>query len=469
MTSSAAKQMNTFENAMNTANALNSEPLKQLIRLAEGARKKLGLSPDAWADLSEKLVEVIQADEKDAKVWCEGATEGINEVLAEYKAKEALQKDVKRVEMKVYSGAECDAYIERVCMSGAKKIVKPNPTYTHFGRHNKNNIDGSGHNWLSAPMLHPLNPEKMGGIKVNIDGTTGVHYGTAKIERHTLAECEDMLMNTLRLSGLSLERMLCFQINNNEDCFVLTNEDVPAVVRDAQAKMPIRKSSVFSCEKENKKFLGKTLYGVAFTDPSIEKRGRTIYPPCLFSDMISGQNQEGECPYMDTNTYWFFDKEKMVYFSSLAIGIELVSCDECGEQYDKIDGKKRIIAHRPFLICPKCIFKAEYSAKAEKEVAKSVAENKARMAEPARATAEAELLEMLEDKETIVKVKPVKAESAKERNKRLAAEAAKELKAEKKRKEEHLKACGLYKSPEQLKKEREARLKAEISMMGKRK
>jgi serine/threonine protein kinase len=107
--------------------------------------------------------------------------------------------------------------------------------------------------------------------------------------------------------------------------------------------------------------------------------------------------------------------------------------------------------------------------KAEEEAKKSKMEEKARMAEPARATAEAQLLKMLEDKETIVASKPAKAETSKERNKRLAAEAAAELKAEKKRKDDYLKACGQYKTPEQIKKEREARFKAEVAQMSKRK
>lgn len=94
-------------------------------------------------------------------------------------------------------------------------------------------------------------------------------------------------------------------------------------------------------------------------------------------------------------------------------------------------------------------------------------EKKNAIVEEQRKTAEAQLLDMLkEDKEIIVKVK---AETPKERNKRLAAEAAKELKRQKKQKDDYLKACGQYKTPEQIKKEREARFKAECAQMSKRK
>lgn len=328
--------------------------------------------------------------------------------------------------------------------------------------------------WAAVPMLHPKTPSLYGGVA----SSTATKYGTAEIDKYCLLDCEQMFRESW--SEKSLDELLCFQINNNGDCFCFRSKDMVNVVTDAKAKLPIKESFVYGCEPKNIMFLGRPLYGVAFCDPEIEKRKRTIYPPCLFSEAITSSDVgDGglageECPYMDTNTYWFFDRQKWFKFTALALGVETFTCDECGYIFDKkevqefVYKKTRWSNQRRITVCCDCVQIAENKIRAEEECAKSKYENALRMAEPARATAEAQLLEMLkeEDKEIIVKVK---AETPKERNKRLAAEAAKELKAEKKRKEDYLKAIGQYKSPEQLKKEKDARLKAEIAQMGKRK
>ena len=408
----------TYETALKAAEATNNGALTKLVKMAESTRIKMGISEDAWAELGEKLVKVCDNGSTTAG-WL-GA-----EVLKEAKAAVAEK---------------------RMCSSS----------------------------WASVPMLHPKNPSLYGGVA----SSTATKYGTAEIDKHCLLACERMFRESW--SEKSLDELLCFQINNNEDCFCFKAKDMVNVVTDAQAKLPMEKSFVYGCEPKNTMFLGRPLYGVAFCDPAIEKRKRTIYPPCLFSEAITtadvgggGIENGGDCPYMDTNTYWFFDREKWFKFTALALGVEASVCDECGKAYAKKEGQefvyRRAVGKYRVYVCCDCVQIAENKIRAEEEAAKSKYENAIRMAEPARATAEAELLKMLEDKEIIVAVKPVKAESAKERNKRLAAEAARELKAEKKRKEDYLKATGQYKSPEQIKKEKDARLKAEIAQMGKRK
>lgn len=77
-------------------------------------------------------------------------------------------------------------------------------------------------------------------------------------------------------------------------------------------------------------------------------------------------------------------------------------------------------------------------------------------------SSEAKLVEKLEKEED--EVKPL---SKKEQAKLKAAEARAEAKAEKKRRDDYLKAIGKFKTPEQIKKEKEARLKTEVAMMRK--
>ena len=447
MNSNTAKQMTSFDKAMNAANALNSEPMKQLVQLAEGARKKLGISPSKWADLSEQLVEVLEGtDEKTQAVWCAGATEGINEVVDKY--------------------------------AGVKTALKGRQYGAMKAR-----------GFLSAPALHPKNfvGKSIRHFTYSIDGhiEADFNYGTAEIGRgdRSIEYCEEMVKETLIASGYKMDDMLAFQINNNDDCFMFKVCDFNLVARDALKKLPI-KAFIYACKPTEFRFLGRRLYGICFTDPNVEKTGLTIHPPCLFADMVAEEKKEGSMTALDTNTYWFFNEEAADAFGKAVMGIQFVICPHCSKFFEEKTCEKLTCALVPFLpnhyenrrgdtnnfYCGDCVLIGKNRLKAEEEAVKSRAEMKARMYEPIRATAEAQLLEMLEDKKPIEEKKVVvKTETTKERNKRLAAEAAKELKAEKKRKEEHLKACGLYKSPEQLKKEREARFKAEIAQMSRRK
>ena len=431
-----AKQFNTFDNAMNAANALNSEPMKQLVLLAEGARKKLGVSPSAWADLSEKLVEVLQENCEDGKGVVEEARAA---------AKEALK-----------------------------------------GRQYRT-IKTSG--WMSAPMLHPKTFEgddkPMRRFTYSNEGhlLADFNYGTAEIGRgdRSIPYCEEMVKESLIASGYKLGDILCFQINNNDDCFMFKVCDFNLVARDALKKLPI-KAFIYDCKPKATTFLGGQLYGICFTDPNAEKTGLTIHPPCLFTEMITEQSNNGLYA-LDTNSYWFFNEQAADAFGKAVLGAMFVICPHCSKFFEEKYCEKISCALCPFLpnnyenrrgdtsnfYCGDCVLIGKNRLKAEEEAKKSRAENRARLAEPARATAEAQLLEMLEDKKTIVASKPAKAETSKERNKRLAAEAAAELKAEKKRKDDYLKACGQYKTPEQIKKEREARFKAEVAQMSKRK
>jgi hypothetical protein len=339
----------------------------------------------------------------------------------------------------------------------------------------KENKDRNGYNWLSAPMLHPLNPEKQGAYAAE----TGVNYEMATIEKYEIADCEQMVKETLVRCSTPFKDILCFQINNNEDCFVFKIEDFNLIAKDAREKLPI-KTCCYSSDFENFTFLGQPIYGILFCDPSVDKKGYTIHPPCLFNDALNTASNKGNLCALDTNTYWFWNKKAADAFGKAVMGIEYVVCPSCENFWPKKECSKLTSNEAHFMwnkkgdcinyFCGDCVLKGRNYMKAEIEMEKSRAENKARMYEPIRATAEAQLLEMLEDKEILEDKKNiVKTETTKERNKRLAAEAAKELKAEKKRKEEHLKACGLYKSPEQLKKEKEARFKAEIAQMSKRK
>lgn len=432
MNSNTAKQMTSFERAMNAANALNSEPMKQLVQLAEDARKKFGVSPSAWNGLSEKLVAALTAEEK---------------VALNDKATVGLEKALE-----------------------SKKALKE--------RHYRNMLKSD---WLSAPMLHP---KTFGGVEkpirrftYSIDGhiAADFNYGTADIGRgdRSIEYCEEMVKESLIASGYKLDDILCFQINNNDDCFLFKVEDFNLVAKDALKKLPI-KAFIYDCKPNATTFLGHRLYGICFTDPSAEKTGLTIHPPCLFTEMITEKSNNGLYAF-DTNTYWFFNELAADAFGKAVLGEEFVICPHCSKFFEKKDCEKLTCALAPLLpnnyenrrgdttnfYCGDCVLIGKNRLKAEEEAVKSKMEEKVRMAEPARATAEAQLLKMLEDKEIIVASKPAKAETSKERNKRLAAEAAAELKAEKKRKDDYLKACGQYKTPEQIKKEREARFKVQ--------
>lgn len=76
-------------------------------------------------------------------------------------------------------------------------------------------------------------------------------------------------------------------------------------------------------------------------------------------------------------------------------------------------------------------------------------------------SAELKLAEKLEEEPV---QKPL---SKKDLAKQKAAEARAEAKAEKKRRDDYLKAIGKFKTPDQIKKEKEARLKTEVAMMRK--
>lgn len=412
-----AKQMTSFDKAMKTANALNSEPLKQFVQMAETARKVLGVSPSAWTDMGEKLVEVLEEDELVA-------------------VKEPLR--------------------ER--------------DFDVFHRTS---------NWLSAPALHPKTYDGKGQpirrFTYSIDGhiAADFNYGTAVIGKgqRTLNCCEEMFQDAMSNSKYKTDDMLCFQINNNCDCFVFKVRDFNIVAKDALKKLPI-KAFIYLCKPTVFRFLGRRLYGICFTDPNVDKTGLSIHPPCLFTDMVADE-RDGGMFALDTNTYWFFDEQAAEAFGKALMGEEFVICPHCSKFFEKKYCEKLTCALAPLLpnnyenrrgdttnfYCGDCVLIGKNRLKAEEEARKSKYENAVRMAEPARATAEAQLLKMLEDKETIVASKPAKAETSKERNKRLAAEAAAELKAEKKRKDDYLKACGQYKTPEQIKKEREAHFK----------
>jgi len=482
-TAKYAKEMNTFENALNAAKALNNEPLKQLVLLAEGSRKKLGVSPDAWAELSEKLVEVLQADEKDAKVWCEGATEGINEVLEEEEKLDALQERRRVCREKNANTAEflavrktANSDVVQISsltaeeMKTAKEALKGRQ-YRH--------IKTSG--WLNAPALHPKNfgdkEKHIRHFQYSIEGhiQAEFNYGTAEIGRgdRGIDYCEEMVKESLIASGYKMDDVLCFQINNNDDCFLFKVCDFNLIAKDAVNKMPI-KCFIYGCKPTEVRFLGRRLYGICFTDPNVDKTGLTIHPPCLFSEMVADEKNGGMFA-LDTNTYWFFDEEAADAFGKAVMGAVFVICPYCSKFFEEKYCEKLTCALANVLpnnyqnkrgdtsnfYCGDCVLIGKNRLKAEEEAKKSRAENAARLAEPARATAEAQLLKMLEDKETIVASKPAKAETSKERNKRLAAEAAKELKAEKKRKDDYLKQSGLYKTPEQIKKERDAAFKVQ--------
>jgi hypothetical protein len=423
-----AKQMTSFDKAMNAANALNSEPLKQFVQMAETARKVLGVSPKAWADMGEKIVEVLEEEEEI----------------------DALQAERRRVCRNMNKALKSSDF-EAVRTSG----------------------------WLNAPALHPKTfgrpSTHIHRFQYSIEGCVQAefNYGTAVIGRgqRTLNCCEEMFQEAMTESHYLAEEMLCFQINNNCDCFVFKVEDFNLVAKDAVNKMPI-KCFIYGCKPTEVRFLGRRLYGICFTDPCVDKTGLTIHPPCLFSEMIADE-KDGGMFALDTNTYWFFDEQAADAFGKAVMGAEFVICPHCSKFFEKKDCEKLTCALAPFLpnhyenrkgdttnfYCGDCVLIGKNRLKAEEEVKKSKMEEKARLAEPARATAEAQLLKMLEDKEIIVASKPAKAETSKERNKRLAAEAAAELKAEKKRKDDYLKACGQYKTPEQIKKDRDAHFK----------
>lgn len=412
-----AKQMTSFDKAMEAANALNSEPLKQFVQMAETARKVLGVPADAWADMGEKLVEVLEEEE--------------------VRIKEPLR--------------------ER--------------DYDVFHRTS---------NWLSAPALHPktFDGKSIRRFTYSIDGhiAADFNYGTAQIGKgqRTLNCCEEMFQDAMTNSKYKTDDMLCFQINNNCDCFVFKVRDFNLVAKDALKKLPI-KAFIYACKPTEFRFLGRRLYGICFTDPNVDKTGLTIHPPCLFADMVAEEKNDGNMTALDTNTYWFFEEQAADAFGKAVMGTEFVICPHCSKFFEKKDCEKLTCALAPLLpnnyenrrgdttnfYCGDCVLIGKNRLKAEEEARKSKYENAVRMAEPARATAEAQLLKMLEDKETIVASKPAKAETSKQRNQRLAAEAAAELKAEKKRKDDYLKACGQYKTPEQIKKEREARFKVQ--------
>ena len=410
---------NAYSALMLTAIALNDTKLEKLVQDAEDVRIANGMDASAWADLSDKLI---------------------------------------------------DGHLNKKTLKGRQYGVMKD-----WG-------------FLSAPALHPKSfvGKSIRHFTVNADGhiEADFNYGTAEIGRgdRSIEYCEEMVKETLIASGYKFEDILAFQINNNDDCFMFKVCDFNLVARDALKKLPI-KAFIYACKPTEFRFLGRRLYGICFTDPNVEKTGLTIHPPCLFADMVAEEKKEGSMTALDTNTYWFFNEEAADAFGKAVMGIQFVICPHCSKFFEEKTCEKITCALVPFLpnhyenrrgdtnnfYCGDCVLIGKNRLKAEEEARKSKYENAVRMAEPARATAEAQLLKMLEDKETIVASKPAKAETSKERNKRLAAEAAAELKAEKKRKEEHLKACGLYKSPEQLKKEREARFKAEIAQMSRRK
>lgn len=113
-------------------------------------------------------------------------------------------------------------------------------------------------------------------------------------------------------------------------------------------------------------------------------------------------------------------------------------------------------------ILPRAEMDAEHLKDFEKRAGIVVAKEETPEEKAVRLQAEVEVLTMKPEK----KAKELSPkELRKQEEKRQLAEANALLKAEKKRKEDYAKACGIFKTPEQIKKERDARFKVQCAAM----